>query len=150
MARVMIFLLVAVLHCQMVFSQFKCPNKSGFYADPEQCDLYYECRNGQPKEKLCKDGLVFNDNNPLYGRCDFPFVVNCGKREYLQTAKSSTNCPRQNGMFAKPDSCTAFWQCVDGLASKMSCQNGLAFNPKAGTCQWKYLVPDCGKQPADS
>ncbi|PRD26835.1 UNVERIFIED_CONTAM: obst-E [Trichonephila clavipes] len=131
-------------------SQFKCPNKSGYYPDPEQCDLYYECRNNVPKEKLCKDGLVFNDNNPLYERCDFPFVVHCGKREYLQEPKSSPNCPRKNGMFARSDSCTVFWQCVDGIASKMSCQNGLAFNPKSGTCQWKYLVPDCGKQPAES
>ncbi|GBN76218.1 hypothetical protein AVEN_7582-1 [Araneus ventricosus] len=84
MAKIMICLLFAALCCQMAFAEFKCPNKSGYYADPEQCDLYYECRNGVPKEKLCKDGLVFNDKNPLYERCDFPFVVQCGKRQYLR------------------------------------------------------------------
>ncbi|GBM11986.1 hypothetical protein AVEN_155741-1, partial [Araneus ventricosus] len=65
-----------------------------------------------------------------------------------ETPQPSTNCPRKNGIFARPDSCTAFWQCKGGIASKMNCQLGLAFNEKMGTCQWKYLVPDCGQQPA--
>ncbi|KAG8179740.1 hypothetical protein JTE90_025073 [Oedothorax gibbosus] len=140
-------LLMAVLHCQIVWSQqpFKCPGQSGYFPDPEQCDLYYECRKGVAKEKLCKDGMVFQANNPNYERCDFPFMVSCGDRVYLQTPQSSKNCPRKNGIFATPKSCTVFYQCRDGLASKMNCQSGLAFNPKAGTCQWKYLVPDCGK-----
>ncbi|XP_035209097.1 protein obstructor-E-like [Stegodyphus dumicola] len=131
-------------------SEFTCPNSNGYYADPVQCDLYYECRNGEPKAKLCKDGLVFNDLNPLYERCDFPFAVDCKDRTYLQPAQASTNCPRRNGIFAKAGSCKTFWQCKDGLASKMNCQTGLSFNSKSGTCQWQYLVPDCGKEQPES
>jgi hypothetical protein len=26
-----------------IFIDFKCPEKNGFFHDPEQCDLYYEC-----------------------------------------------------------------------------------------------------------
>ncbi|KOB68802.1 Cuticular protein analogous to peritrophins 3-A2, partial [Operophtera brumata] len=29
--------------------EFNCPEKSGFYADPYQCDLYYKCTNEEPK-----------------------------------------------------------------------------------------------------
>uniref|UniRef100_A0A2L2Y1F9 Chitin-binding type-2 domain-containing protein n=1 Tax=Parasteatoda tepidariorum TaxID=114398 RepID=A0A2L2Y1F9_PARTP len=148
MIGIYVALFLTVICSAKVAAEFKCPNNSGYYPDPEQCDLYYECRKGVAKEKLCKDGMVFNDNNPLYERCDFPFLVSCRDRVYLQEAKPSENCPRRNGIFAKEGSCKTFFQCTDGAAAKMSCQNGLAFNPAAGTCQWKYLVPDCGQQRA--
>ncbi|XP_054720208.1 protein obstructor-E-like [Uloborus diversus] len=137
---------LAILLWEKGFAEFQCPNSSGYYPDPEQCDLYYECRGGVAKQKLCKDGLVFNDKNPLYERCDYPFAVTCGDREYLQTPQESKNCPRRNGLFPneKARNCKSFWQCTDGVASKMNCQTGLAFNPATGTCQWKYLVPQCG------
>lgn len=43
---------------------FKCPEKNGFFGDPEQCDLYYECSDHIPEPKLCPDGLLFVDGNP--------------------------------------------------------------------------------------
>ena len=79
-----VFLIVILLYFFLALSEFVCPNSSGYYADPEQCDLYYECRNGEATAKLCKDGLVFQDKNPLYERCDYPFAVSCGKRTYLR------------------------------------------------------------------
>merc|ERR1712079_927973 len=38
---------------------FRCPEDNGFFPDPEQCDLYYECIDNIPEAKLCPDGLLF-------------------------------------------------------------------------------------------
>ena len=43
---------------------FRCPEKNGYFADPEQCDLYYECIDSIPEAKLCPDGLLFEAENP--------------------------------------------------------------------------------------
>lgn len=65
-------------------AQFKCPTDKGFYPDPEQCDLYYVCEQGVAEEKLCKDGLVFRDDNPKKELCDIPSNVPCGDRTLLR------------------------------------------------------------------
>ena len=65
-------------------TQFRCPEEKGYYADPEQCDLYYSCVDGQPEERLCKDGLVFRDDNPKKDFCDLPANVPCGDRTLLR------------------------------------------------------------------
>ena len=65
---------------------FDCANAepNGFFADPEQCDLYYECVDGVSTVKLCPDGLMFDDTNKIDAKCDYPFNVDCGKREYVR------------------------------------------------------------------
>jgi len=63
---------------------FDCPENNGFFPDPEQCDLYYECIEGVPEAKLCPDGLLFEDGNPNQEKCDYPFNVECGVREYVR------------------------------------------------------------------
>lgn len=69
--------------------EFKCPDKTGYFPDPYQCDLYYKCSKGIPEAKLCPDGLVFKDGDPNRERCDIPSNVNCGDRidlrKYLLT-----------------------------------------------------------------
>lgn len=65
-------------------AQFRCPEPKGFFPDPEQCDLYYACADGQPEERLCKDGLVFRDDNPKKELCDIPANVPCGDRSLLR------------------------------------------------------------------
>lgn len=65
-------------------AQFKCPELRGYYPDPEQCDVYFQCVGGQPEEKLCKDGLVFRDDNPKKELCDIPANVPCGDRTLLR------------------------------------------------------------------
>ena len=69
--------------------QFRCPEPKGFFPDPEQCDLYYVCVDGKPEEKLCKDGLVFRDDNPKKELCDIPANVPCGDRTLLRKLQSS-------------------------------------------------------------
>lgn len=63
---------------------FKCPQKDGYYPDPIQCDLYYHCHRGELEEKLCPDGLLFDDTNPSHERCDTSVNVECGERNELR------------------------------------------------------------------
>lgn len=63
---------------------FNCPQKNGFYPDSIQCDLYYHCQDGEAEEKLCPDGLLFDDNNPSKERCDTRHNVDCGDRNELR------------------------------------------------------------------
>ena len=58
----------------------KCPEPNGYFPDAEQCDKYYDCRDGKFTEKLCPDGLVFNDFSPQHEKCDLPFGIDCSKR----------------------------------------------------------------------
>ena len=67
-----------------VITDFKCPEKNGFFSDHEQCDLYYECIDNVPTAKLCPDGLLFEEGNPNTENCDYPFNVNCGAREFVR------------------------------------------------------------------
>ena len=49
------------------------------------CTLqYYECVDSVPEAKLCPDGLLFEDGNPNQEKCDYPFNVQCGNREFVR------------------------------------------------------------------
>ncbi|KAH8034504.1 hypothetical protein HPB51_025166 [Rhipicephalus microplus] len=127
-------------------AQFQCPSSNGYFPDPEQCDMYYECRRGVAKPKLCADGMAFHEGNPLYARCDFLGSVDCSRRPYLQNAKSTRKCPRANGFFPHEDYprvCQEFYSCTNGVAAKLSCQKGLAFSIKHSGCEWAARVPGC-------
>lgn len=75
---------------------FRCPESNGFFPDPEQCDLYYECIDNVPEAKLCPDGLLFEDGNPNQEKCDYPFNVECNDREYVRKS-----CAFHNSTFDK-------------------------------------------------
>lgn len=116
----------------------ECPEKYGFFADAFQCDRYYECHNWQITEKLCPDGLVFNDFSVELGKCDLMHSVNCTGREELQAARPSGKCPRQNGFYPDEDPavCDKFVQCTMGKVNPLTCPAGLIFSLKTSTCQW--------------
>ncbi|KAL1139154.1 hypothetical protein AAG570_009214 [Ranatra chinensis] len=122
----------------MVEGQFRCPEKNGYYPDPVQCDLYYHCQGGQFEEKLCPDGLVFDDNNPSHERCDTPVNIDCGDRVELQEPKPSKGCPRANGFFRhwEEDVCDKFVNCIDGVANEVPCPPGLYYDDDASSCKW--------------
>lgn len=117
---------------------FKCPENNGFFADPEQCDLYYECVDGIAEAKLCQDGLLFEDGNPNQEKCDYPFNVNCGAREFVQEPETGIDarCTRANGFFnhESPTVCDKFYNCVGGVPYELPCATGLVFDEAQGTC----------------
>ncbi|XP_059620890.1 protein obstructor-E-like [Phlebotomus argentipes] len=116
----------------------QCPEPFGFFADAEQCDKYYECNDGAITEKLCPDGMVFNDFSPDQEKCDLPFNLDCSQRPKLQTPRPSLHCPRLHGYFGHEDKgvCDKFYYCVDGKFNMITCPAGLVFNPKTGICTW--------------
>ncbi|KAF2883114.1 hypothetical protein ILUMI_23055 [Ignelater luminosus] len=128
--------------------QFKCPPKDGSYEDPIQCDKFYECVDGVPKEKLCPDGLVFDPTIRKINKCDQPFNVECGDRTELQPAQPSRLCPRRNGFFAHPEPsvCNIFFNCIEGDHTEIRCTAGLHFDEYSGTCVWPQSA---GRQGCD-
>ncbi|KAJ8734241.1 hypothetical protein PYW07_014792 [Mythimna separata] len=114
-----------------------CP-EDGFFADAEQCDKYYECRAGNIIEKLCPDGMVFNDYSSQEEKCDLPFNLDCSARPKLQTPIPQLHCPRLNGYFSHedPKECGKFYYCVDGKFNMITCPDGLVYNDKTGICTW--------------
>lgn len=76
-------------------SSYKCPPKDGQYEHPVQCDKYYECNDGVAREKICPDGLVFDQGIRKINKCDQPFNVDCGDRLELRKCIHlviQTNC----------------------------------------------------------
>ncbi|SPP85617.1 protein obstructor-E [Drosophila guanche] len=129
----------------------ECPEANGFYPDSKQCDKYYACLDGVPTERLCADGMVFNDYTPIEEKCDLPYNIDCSKRSKLQTPQSSQHCPRKNGYFGheKPGICDKFYFCVDGKFNMITCPQGLVFNPKTGICTWPDEVGVTGCKSED-
>ncbi|CAD6220216.1 GSCOCG00011552001-RA-CDS [Cotesia congregata] len=115
-----------------------CLESNGYFPDREQCDKYYDCRDGQFTEKLCPDGLVFNDFSPQHEKCDLPFGVDCTRRPNRQSPQSSQHCPRMHGYFAHEDTriCDIFYYCVEGKFNMITCPAGLVFSEKTGICNW--------------
>lgn len=65
-----------------------CEERNARYAIDGQCDAYIECTDGVPEEKLCEDGLLFNDKANLFSfPCQYPIDVNCTTRAKLQSAQ---------------------------------------------------------------
>lgn len=65
-----------------------CDEPNGRYAVDGQCDAYVECRDGVSEEKVCADGLLFNDKAGLFSfPCQYPIDVDCSTRGKTQTAK---------------------------------------------------------------
>lgn len=65
-----------------------CLEKNARYAVPDQCDAYIECTDGEPEQKLCSDGLMFNDKAGVFTfPCQYPIDVNCTTRSRLQPAQ---------------------------------------------------------------
>lgn len=116
----------------------QCPEPNGYFADAEQCDKYYSCQEGKITEKLCPDGMVFNDYSSEYEKCDLPFNIDCSQRPNRQTPTPNEHCPRLHGYFAHEENniCDKFYYCVDGKFNMITCPNGLVYNEKAGICSW--------------
>ena len=78
-----------VLPSSTVLGQSCPPEGVQYFPDNEQCDKYYECRNGVGSEKLCPDGLLFNDQI-TDGRypCFYPPEVDCGSRSRTREYQS--------------------------------------------------------------
>jgi len=140
MFRFVSTLLVGTAALTNVQANFICPNTGdGYYEDPEQCDLYWDCVDGVAQERLCPDGFVFDPTSRKEEPCDHYFIVQCNGRNLLQEPKGvSDECPRLNGFYSHPDPsvCNKFYSCKDGVAEEYTCSPGLWFDDYKGVCNW--------------
>lgn len=59
-----------------------CKTKTRTSAHEDQCDLYYECFDGQAVLQSCPNGLVYlgKRTQGLFGVCDYGFNADCTDR----------------------------------------------------------------------
>lgn len=73
---------------QPKYFEGKCDEPNGRYAVSGQCDAYVECQDGVSEEKLCPDGLLFNDKVGIFTfPCQYPIDVDCTQRTKTQSAQ---------------------------------------------------------------
>lgn len=125
----------------------QCPEPNSRAPLGNQCDAYIECRDGQARELLCPDGLVFNEKKTKLNRypCDYPVEVDCGSRSQLQPANPSEHCPHRFGLNRHEETanCGQFWNCVDGRPFLYNCPEGLAFSVNTLRCEYPDEAPGC-------
>ena len=125
---------------------FSCNGQDGTFADPDDCSAFYECADsGQTKvRKICGTGTIFN---PSCVCCDWPANYDCTvpNTDPKPTTETSSNnegfsCNGQDGTFADPDDCSAFYECADSGQTKVRkiCGPGTIFNPNCVCCDWPY------------
>jgi len=71
---------------------------------------------------------------------------------FSEPAKSTEQCPRQNGFFAHPDLsiCDVFYTCIEGEATESRCPPGLHFDEEQGVCVWPESAKREGCRDANS
>lgn len=128
-----------------------CPKPDGHFENPEQCDGYIECTDGVAVEKLCSDGLIFRNYNPIDpnegGNCALIPPHFCLKGRQ-QPPNATENCPRQFGLFRLGDAnhCGDFMNCANGVGVVNTCPEGLAFNYDNYQCDWPDEVTECSPE----
>merc|ERR1712117_506448 len=156
MASLKVLVLVALVTVAAGQSNFRCPEKDGYFEDPNQCDKYYDCFDGIPEERLCPDGLVFDPFSRKREPCDHYFNVDCGDRLDLQPPKGpSDQCPSSaptdefgqfdpHPKYADPNDCANFYVCLNGISPReQGCELGLVFNELTNQCDAPENVPEC-------
>ena len=122
-----------------------CSTPNGTFAVSGSCDAYIECKNGVAEEKLCPDGLLFNEKSTGYP-CSYPIDVECTQPSgRLQSAQSTEDCPHQFGYYRMGDAshCGQFKNCASGTGYIFDCPEGLAYNKDNYRCDWPDQVEDC-------
>lgn len=68
-----------------------CTDKfDGFFEDPNNCTVFYQCLKGKATKRHCLKGMVFN---PLLKTCDIPQDFPCRTAEGADTVQIETNTP---------------------------------------------------------
>ncbi|KAK7087242.1 uncharacterized protein [Littorina saxatilis] len=143
-------------------TDFRCPAPTGHFRDPMNCAIYYHCVDDVAFRKECPDGNLYDIN---FHRC-LPIneVKDCrlvdekkvGREdEWLSHYPESNSYPKKvdgprefecdvlNGYFRNHEDCSAYVECLDGVAFHRKCMTGTVFDATRKKCTWSSLVPDC-------
>uniref|UniRef100_T1JDU5 Chitinase n=1 Tax=Strigamia maritima TaxID=126957 RepID=T1JDU5_STRMM len=130
--------------------------RPGFYRIPEDCSRFYRCvKFNQFKDDFvvfeydCPAGLVFDEKWEV---CNWPSAsAPCGgSTEIMPVPRNKFVCSSE-GYFTDPENCRWFYKCDDFLrdgvytAFEFRCPFDLAFDESNIMCNWRWLVPGCGK-----
>ncbi|XP_055934990.1 uncharacterized protein LOC129964266 [Argiope bruennichi] len=106
----------------------ECPKRNGKFLKPgTNCMKYYECSNGEPEERKCPIGKLFN---PSTENCEMTEKYTC-----IETPDKN-KCTRRNGKFLKPGTtCKEYYKCSDGILKSKKCERNMLFNPSSEKCE---------------
>lgn len=94
--------------------------------NPEDCSTFYQCTNSGPLLMPCAPDLHFS---PKTGKCEYPEIAECASTgELCRGLPIGTLLP-------DPNDCGSFYLCTFTGSTKVSCPNGLHFNPKSRECE---------------
>lgn len=103
----------------------------------DSCALYFECIENVAYLLSCPRGLYFSE---LTQSCDLPANVECDLTASTTTGPtvpgpivSCENIPNFQ-YIPSPDSCSEYYQCIDGVAYLLSCPRGLNFSDLRQSC----------------
>jgi len=68
---------------------FECPG-NGLFADPDNCQMFYDCANGRPYHEACPAGTLFDERLLI---CNFKDQVNCGDRPMPGSTRPPATTP---------------------------------------------------------
>ena len=83
-------------------------------------------------------------DHPLHASCSHPVSVgdmpdDSDLINYEQAISADENCPLPETNYpiylSDPSDCSAFYQCLHGVSSRLRCANGLTFNAELSVCE---------------
>ncbi|XP_055374509.1 protein obstructor-E-like [Condylostylus longicornis] len=111
-----------------------------FVQNPEKCELFYQCRNGEPLLASCPEGMYFD---PKSGICDMANNVFC-KHDFIDPEINDEiiECPEDENkeiltFIASTIDCNRYYICYHGNPIKQECIPELHFNNKTKRCDFK-------------
>ncbi|KAK6183735.1 hypothetical protein SNE40_006344 [Patella caerulea] len=132
------------------FSDFRCPNREGFYRDPYNCRNYYYCNNWASYKRLCPpqeffdyDTLGCAPKSEVEGCLYFGEPVNMEVLIPATPGKVRFDCPKDHGYYPDLDDCSFYFECILGNAFRRQCMHGTLFDRVRNKCTWENLVRDC-------
>lgn len=120
---------------------FECPldETTGKFADPDECDKFWDCFRGEATATYCPDGYAFDPTKPRdRDPCDYIFNVDCRGRQTLGEPLGTGVCIRQNGIYAHEDPlvCDKYYSCLEDVPEVRDCPPGLHYNVDTHLCDW--------------
>ncbi|XP_054717392.1 protein obstructor-E-like [Uloborus diversus] len=134
-------------HKDTAHDHFTCPTNQGRFAHPSDCALYYECKNGWPTLKKCRNNQLYDEEKR---QCKDKRRVQCYKDNQDQDDKDVSKeldfkCPYIWGSFPHPVDCSKYYLCVYNVPALLSCEKSELYHEKARKCLDKRKV-NCGSR----
>jgi len=129
-----------------------CPRLFGTFPDPEDCGVFWMCRDGKSNRHDCPPGLAYDQDMRVCTWADQ--VPECSSSQVIVDEEGGAfECPSQSatGTFTKhahPTDCRQYFLCIGGIPREYGCPLGSVFNEMSGSgtdgkCTAAEDVPEC-------